>query len=204
MASAIANSNKPLVVTSGTLAYPKGVLSTEDSEPERQGPLSARQKSADLLFLLAQEKNFRGILVRLPPTHGKGDTGFLPILVNKARENGFATIIGDGSARWSAVHVEDAAVGFRLVLEKGVKGATYHFVAEEGIAMNDINGLIGRKLGVSVESKEGDDAVKALGGPVAYLIGCDNPTSSERTRKELGWVLGKVGLLEDMEENYFQ
>jgi hypothetical protein len=31
----------------------------------------------------------------------------------------------------------------------------------------------------------------------------DNPTSSEKTRKELGWDIKEIGLLEDLEANYF-
>lgn len=203
MGEALAGTGKPLVIASGTMGLPKGDLVTEATEPERNNPLTDRVRSEDLVFALAKEKNVRGQVVRLTPTvHGAGDAGFIPILIRGARERGSVVYIGDGSARWPAVHRLDAAVLFRLALEKGAAGKTYHAVAEQGVRMRDIMALVGTHLRLPVEGKSMEEAAGAMGF-FAYVVGADNPTSSARTREELGWAPVQLGLLDDMEANYF-
>ncbi|MCJ1392947.1 hypothetical protein MMC18_005819 [Xylographa bjoerkii] len=204
MGEAIAGTGKPLIIASGTLMVPPGKLATEDTEPQRDRlPFSDRALSADSVFALSKEKQVRGIVVRLPPTvHGTEDRGMIPRVIDLARQNGFVTYIGDGSQRWPTVHRLDAAVLFRLALEKGTAGATYNAVAEQGVPMTDITALIGKHLQLPVEGKDMKEAAEAMGF-LAYLVGSDNPTSSEKTQKELGWYPTEAKLLADMEANYF-
>ena len=199
----IAGTGKPFVIASGTLGLPKGTLVTEDADPDRNTAFSDRMLSADLIYALSKEKNIRGSVIRLTPTvHGTEDKGFIPMLRDAARKNGFVTYIDDGSNRWPAVHRLDAAILFRLALEKGAPGASYHAVAEQGIPMKDIMTVIGKHLQLPVEGKSMIEAVKALGF-FAHVIGMDNHVSSEKTQKELGWHPTQIGLLADMEANYF-
>ncbi|MCJ1471403.1 hypothetical protein MMC13_000042 [Lambiella insularis] len=203
MGEAMAGTGKPLVIASGTLGMPKGKLATEDSEAERGTFFSGRALSADAVYALSKEHNVRGSVIRLSPTvHGVEDKAFVPMLANAAREKGFATYAGDGSVRWPAVHRLDAAVLFRLALEKGTAGATYNGVAEEGVPIKDIMTVIGKHLKVPVEGRPMNEAVEALGF-LAYVLAMDNPTSSEKTQRELGWHPTQPGLLADMEANYF-
>ena len=203
MGEVMAGTGKPLVIASGTMGAPKGKLATEDTEPDRNTPFSDRARSADLVYTLSREKQVRGSVIRLTPTvHGTEDHGFIPILINLARKNGFVTYIGDGSARWPAVHRLDAAILFRLALEKGTAGATYNAVAEQGVPIKDIMTVIGKHLQLPVESKPLNEAAGAIGF-FAHVIGSDNLTSSEKTQRELGWHPTQPELLVDMEANYF-
>ena len=204
MGEVLAGTGKPLVIASGTLLLPKGTLATEDSAPDRNHPpLSDRAKSADVVYALSKEQNVRGSVVRLAPTvHGAGDAGLIPRLITMYREKGSVVYVGDGSARWPAVHRDDAAVLLRLALEKGTAGATYHGVAEQGVPMKEILAVVGRRLRLPVESRSVEDAMGTVGF-LARMIALDNPTSSEKTRKELGWHHTRPGLLADMEANYF-
>ncbi|KAF2215559.1 hypothetical protein CERZMDRAFT_35074 [Cercospora zeae-maydis SCOH1-5] len=203
MGEEIAGTGKALIIASGTLGFPQGQVATEDSEPERGGPLSDRMKSADLLFQLTKEKDIRGIVLRFSPTvHGEGDLGLIHMLGDAAKRDGFATYIDQGSSRWSAVHRYDAATLTRLALEKGKAGAAYNAAAEEGVSMKDIMTAIGAKLSLPVKSRTTEEALPSL-GLFAYLINMDNPTSSEKTRNELGWKPEHPGLLGDIKENYF-
>lgn len=119
-----------------------------------------------------------------------------------AQKNGFVSYLGDGSSPWPAVHVKDAAVLFRLAFEKGKAASNYNGVAEQGISQKEIQGAIGKKLGLPVESKTADDLTPLLGF-FANLVGDDNLASSDKTQKELGWTPKEVGLLQDIAENYF-
>lgn len=203
MGEELAGTGKPLLIASGTLSYPKGALATEDVEPERDHPMSVRVQSADLVHALSKEKKVRGSVICFAPTvHGAGDGGFIPQLINLSRQKGSVVYIGDGSARWPAVHRYDAAVLLRLALEKGTAGATYNAVAEQGVPMKEIMTMVGKHLQLPVEGQSAQDASGALGF-FAHVIAMDNPVSSEKTRKELGWEPTQPGLLADMEANYF-
>lgn len=204
MGEVLAGTGKPLVIASGTLSGKKGGLATEDTESERGTPFSDWAKSADLIYALSKEKGLRGSVIRLSPTvHGAGDAAFIPMLINTYRQNGTAVYVDSGSARWPAVHRDDAAVLLRLALEKGKAGSTYNGVAEQGVSLKEIATLIGSTLQLPVKGEPAhSEAVGALGF-LGHVIAMDGPTSSEKTRKELGWRPTQLGLLADMEANYF-
>lgn len=203
MGEVLAGTGKPLVIASGTMLAPKGKLATEDSKPEGSSPFSIRAQSADLVYTLSKENQVRGSVVRLPPSvHGAEDKGMIPRMINLARQNGFVVCVDDGSARWPTVHRLDAAVLFRFALEKGTAGATYNAVAEQGVPIKDITTVISKHLQLPVENKSLNEAVGAIGF-LAYAVGSDNPTSSEKTQSDLGWHPTQPELLTDMEANYF-
>ena len=203
MGEVLAGTGKPLIIASGTLSLPRGTLTTEDTEPVRDAPMTDRAKSADLVYALSKERQVRGMVVRFSPTvHGAGDKGLIPMLIDMYRQKGSVFYIGDGSARWSAVHQGDAAVLLRLALENGTAGATYHAVAEQGVAMKDIMTLVGKHLQLPVQSQSLEEAMGG-GAFLAHAISLDNPTSSEKTQKELGWHPAGPALLADLEAHYF-
>ena len=185
------------------LGLPKGTLGVEDSEPVRDHPLSDRALSADLVYAISKERNIRGTVIRFAPTvHGKGDHGFVTMLGDAYRQKGSVIYVDDGSARWPAVHREDAAVLVRLALEKGIAGATYHAVAEQGVRIKDLTEVIGKKLQLPLQSASVQEAAGTLGF-LGHVIALDNPVSSDKSQKELGWHPTRLGLLADVEANYF-
>jgi len=143
-------------------------------------------------------------VVRLSPSvHGDGDHGFVPILINLAREKGVSAYIGEGLNRWTAVHRLDAGHLYRLALEKSAAGARYHGVAEEEIAFRDIAEVIGKRLNIPVVSKTPEEAADHFGWFAAFAA-IDCPASSKLTREILGWKPTQPGLIADIDrENYF-
>jgi nucleoside-diphosphate-sugar epimerase len=202
--TALEGSQKPFVITSGTLllalAAPGRVGSEQD--PASHGP---RVDSENTAIALA-ESGVRSSVVRLPPiVHSTLDRhGFLPTLIAMARKNGFAAYIGDGSNRWPSVHTRDAARLYRLAIEAAPAGSRLHGVADEGVPLRDIAESIGRALGVPARSISAEEASPRLGflGAFAQL---DNPTSSALTQELVGWRPAHPSLLADLDEgHYFQ
>ncbi len=201
LGDALAGSDRPLIVTSGTLlAQRQGPLATEDDAHNPNFP----RKSEDAALALAA-RGVRASVLRLPPSvHGNGDHGFVPQLISVAREKGVSAFIADGLNRWPAVHRLDAAHLYRLVLEKGSAGATYHGVADEGVPTREIAEAIGRGLNVPVVSKSHEEAADHFGW-IARFFGIDGPASSALTRKRLGWRPVQPGLIADLNaEHYFE
>jgi nucleoside-diphosphate-sugar epimerase len=202
LGSALAGSDRPLIVTSGTALLAPGRLSTEDDSKEAGNPLPrvSEQTAAEMA-----KRGVRVSVVRLPPSvHGDGDHGFVPILINLAREKGVSAYVGDGRNRWPAVHRLDSALLYRLVLEKGSAGARYHGVGEQGVPFRDIAGAIGRHLNVPVVSKSPEESASHFGW-FAMFAGLDCPSSSKLTQERLGWRPTHQTLLADLERgSYFK
>jgi nucleoside-diphosphate-sugar epimerase len=199
MARALEGSGKPLVIASGTMMIAAlGRLGLEtDAAPNPDGPRVASEK------IVLAAPGVRGAVVRLPPTvHGAGDQGFTSWLVTAARKNGAAVYVGDGANRWPAVHRLDAARVFVRGLEKAAPGSRLHAVADEGVPMRSIAETIGEGLGLPVRSVTQEEAMGLFEGIMGMIVGADNPTSSEITRRTLDWTPREVDLLADIKANY--
>jgi len=201
LGGALAGSDRPLIVTSGTLLVQRQKsLATEEDAPTSNFP----RKSEEAALALAA-RGVRASVLRLPPSvHGNGDHGFVPHLISTAREKGVSVFIGDGLNRWPAVHRSDAAHLYRLMLEKSSIGARYHGVADEGVPTREIAEVIGRGLNVPVVSKSGEEAADHFGW-IARFFAIDGPASSARTQEQLGWRPVQPGLIADLNaEHYFE
>ncbi len=206
---ALAGSDKPLVIASGTLGIAPGRVATER---DGHGPASAvagmpagprtRWGTAELTLSLAG-RGVRSTVVRLPPTnHGDGDNGFMTTIVGIARDKGVSAYIGDGTQRWPAVHRLDSARLFRLAVETAPAGTTLHAVADEGVPLRDIAEVIGRHLELPVASIAPEDAAEHFSF-LAGFLGVDVPASSALTREQMDWQPTQPGLLEDLEQGHY-
>ncbi len=205
---ALAGSDRPFVIASGTLWIAPGRVATErdgqspDPAMVALGGPATRLGTAQLTLALAS-RGVRSSVMRLPPTcHGDGDNGFMATLVGIARDKGVSGYIGDGSSRWPAVHRLDAAHLFRLALEKAPAGSTLHAVADEGVPVRAIAEVIGRHLNVPVVSISPEDAGAHFGFLAAFL-GVDSPASSALTRALLDWQPTHPGLIDDLDQGHY-
>jgi nucleoside-diphosphate-sugar epimerase len=201
LGGALAGSERPLVVTSGTLLLQRqGPLATEQDSPIPSFPRKSEQAAAAMA-----SRGVRVSLLRLPPSvHGDGDHGFVPALIKLAREKGHSAYVGNGLNRWPAVHRLDAAHLYRLVLEKGSAGASYHAIGDEDVPFQDIASMIGRRLHVPVVSKTPEQAGLHFGW-LGHFVGMDSPASSKLTEERLKWQPKQPGIIADLERGtYFE
>jgi nucleoside-diphosphate-sugar epimerase len=204
LGAALAGSGKPLITTSGTAAnafVAPGRVATEEDAPPAGVPRMASEHATVALAAVG----VRASVIRLPPSvHGDGDKGFVPRLVDIAREKGVSAYVGEGLNRWPAVHRFDAARLYRLVVESASGGARYHAVAEEGVPTREIAQIIGRRLDLPVVSKPAEEAAGHFGF-LGLFLGLDAPASSTRTRQQMGWAPTGPGLIADLENGrYFE
>lgn len=197
MGAALESTGKPLVIASGTPAVP-GHVATERDETAPGSPVAGRAANAQAVLRMA-ERGVRSSVVGLPRTvHGDGDHGFIARMVAIAREKGVSGYVGDGSSRWPAVHVLDAAQLFRLAVEKGRAGSRLHAVGDEGVPTRDIAEVIGRHLNMPTASLPAEDF-----GWLGQILAVDQPASSPVTRELLGWQPVQPGLIEDLEKGHY-
>lgn len=205
LGSALAGSNRPLIITSGIGILPPGELATEETMPP-SGPTAHPRTASEQAADSVAARGGRVLVVRLPPSvHGDGDHGFVPTLISIAREKGVSVYKGDGLNRWPAVHRLDAALLFRLALENAPAAETrFHGVAEEGVAFREIAEVIGRHLNIPVASKSPEAAAQHFGW-FTHFAAMNNPASSQRTRELLGWQPKQPGLIADLDRaGYFE
>lgn len=193
LGEALTGSDRPMVTVSGTPWVP-GRLSTEADPVPTDGPVGGRGRAVTAVLALAG-RGVRSSAVRLPRTvHNRGEGGFAGLLTGIARTSGVSGYAGDGTQRWPAVHALDAAVLFRLALERAPAGTAWHAVADEGDRVRDIAAVIGRRLGLPVAPVPAETY-----GPLGPIFATDQPSSSEHTRQALGWTPRQPSLLEDLE-----
>jgi len=207
--AALAGSDRPFVIASGTLGLTPGRVATErdgqslDPAVAALGGGPATRLGTALVTLALASQGVRSSVMRLPPTvHGDGDNGFMAALVGIARDKGVSGYIGDGSNRWPAAHRLDAARLFRLALEKAAAGSTLHAVADEGVPVRAIAEVIGRHLNVPVVAISPEDAGAHFGFLAAFL-GVDSPASSALTRALLEWQPTHPGLIDDLDQGHY-
>ncbi len=201
----LAGSNRPFVITSGTPAVAGGSATEHDASP-RTNPVAALRAPAEDVTLALAARGVRASIVRLPRSvHGSGERGwrggFTSVLVDVARAKGVSAYIGDGAQRWPAVHRLDAARLYRLAVEQAPAGSRLHAIGDEGIAMRDLASAIGRRLGLPVAAKTGDEAAAHFGF-LSVIGSIDQPASSAHTRELLGWKPRELGLLADFEAHF--
>jgi nucleoside-diphosphate-sugar epimerase len=203
MGSALAGSDRPLLITSGTgmgNTAPGQPASEENFNPNHPNP----RKASELAGVSVAELGVNVSVMRLPQVHDTVKQGLITYAIAMAREKGVSAYVGDGLNRWPAVHLLDCARLYRLAIEKASAGARYHAVAEEGVPVREVAEAIGRGLKVPVVAKSPEEAGEHFGW-LAQFVGFDMPASSVLTQQRLGWRPTGPGLISDLDHmQYFE
>lgn len=118
LASALAGSARPLVITSGT-----PIANTVPGEPAREdNPIAGSdvhpRAASEEAGILASEIGVNVSVVRLPQVHDPVSQGLITPLIQIFREKGVCAYVGDGLSRWPAAHFTDVGRLYRLVVER--------------------------------------------------------------------------------------
>jgi nucleoside-diphosphate-sugar epimerase len=201
MGEALAGSDRPLIITSGT-----GMGSAELGRTATEDVINADNPNPRVASELAGHEmaaaGVKVVVVRLPQVHDTRKQGLVTPYVMIAREKGMAAYVDEGRNRWPAAHVSDVARLYRLAVEQGRAGERFHAVAEEGVPARDIAVAVGKGLGVPVVSLSPERAMEHFGW-LGMFVGMDLPASSAWTRERLDWTPRGPGLIADLERMDF-
>ena len=201
LGSVLQGSDRPLLITSGVALGDAG-----DGRPANEAvfnalhpiPRIASEQAANALLEVGVDVR----VVRLPQVHDTAKQGLVTPFIEHSREKGSVAYIGQGNNRWSAGHVLDVAKLYVLALDRGRKGARYHAVAEEGVAMSDIAEAVAAGLGLPTLSLSTEDA-PAYFGWMSIFAGLGMQASSDWTREQLDWNPTGPGLIEDLQAMHY-
>jgi nucleoside-diphosphate-sugar epimerase len=197
LGGALAGSERPLVITSGTGlgAAAPGRPATEDVfHADNPHPRAASEQAGAAM----SAAGVKVVVVRLPQVHDTHKQGFVTPLIEVARQKGLSAYVGDGANRWPAAHVLDVVRLYRLAVEQGRAGERFHAVDEEGVTARDMATVIGAGLRVPVVALSPEQAGEHFGW-LGLFAGLDMPASSAWTRERLGWRPEGPGLIADLE-----
>ncbi len=200
LGGALAGSDRPLLITSGTGlgSTAPGQLATEDVfNPDYPNPRRASETAGASLL----QRGVNVSVMRLPQVHDTVKQGLITPLIAVVREKGVSAYVGEGLNLWPAAHVLDTARLYRLALERREAGARYNAVAEEGVPVRDIAEVIGRGLKLPVVAISDEAAASHFGWLVAFA-GLDLRASSVQTRRKLGWQPTGPGLIADLKRMF--
>ncbi len=205
LGAALAGSDRPLIVSSGTaVAHTPGRLTTEEDAPNSPFPRVASEEAAAAVAA----KGVRVSVVRLPQVHDPVKQGLITYLIDLARAKGVSAYVGEGLNRWPSGHRLDVARLYRLALErsaeKGAGLARYNAVGEEGVPLREIAEAIGRGLKIPIVSKSPEEAGEHFGW-LAHFVNQDLAASSVLTQQRLKWRPTGPGLIADLNAmKYFE
>lgn len=204
MGEVLKGTDKPIVVTGGTLGLPliNGKVTEESKAPADSIRFSEKA------FVSLSESGVRASIVRLSPSvYGNSESGFKGgfgvMLAEQAKAKGLAAYIGEGNNVWPSVHRTDAAKLFRLALEKGEIGARYNAVNnDQPLSMKDFAELIGQKLDIPVKSLPQAEAAEYFTW-MTFFVGADCPATNVKTQEKLGWEPSENSFIKELDQYFF-
>ena len=210
-----------VAVYGGSARYVEGTKTSEDTvlSPLSENSWYSRSKRDSEALVLDAHRDGRIWATALRPDviYGHYDRQFVPRLARLLRR-GFAPIIGGGHSTMAIVHAENVADGIvRAANTDAAGGRAYNLANDFDVTASDFFRLAGEGLGLRlrqvrvpyVVAKGMERAVfrmsrlltgKRISGvsfSAVDFLARDNPFTSERARRELGWdppVRPEVGI----------
>jgi nucleoside-diphosphate-sugar epimerase len=189
---------KPLIYTSSTLVLsdtgPEPVSEDRDAATETLQPFKLRGEQRVLAA--------GGTVVRLGLVYGRNASMLPAALLSSARADGVSRYVGSGEARWSTVHVDDAADLFVRAVETPAP-TLVHAVEADAATFRGIAEAIGRNAGVPAAAMTQEEAAGVF-GPLAGQLTRNLWVAPTRAAEVYGWHPASKGILHDLEHGSYR
>ncbi len=185
------NSRAPraILVTSGVWVYGNtGAAAANESARLRPPLLVAPRSSFDQRVLDANDKALRTLVIRPGCVYG-GSAGMTGSWFESAVKEGAARVVGDGSNRWSMVHVTDLADLYLKAAESAHGGEVFNATDRSRFTVLDCARAASLTAGAGgkVVTVPSEDAKKAMGAPYVECLLLDQHVDSSKAARLLGW-----------------
>jgi len=231
---------KLFIETSGTaiVAPDENDGETDETAPEHPNPLNRRIDCERYALSKAYTKTktedgkdsgsgIKVVALRLPPfVYGHGGSGVKLFLEIYAQKTGYVVRVGDGCAKTSVVHVDDAARGYLLVCKQYLHATArlndndspsssgtrknenenenknseiYNLTSSTEVTFRELTDAMAHVLDLPVREMSAEQAGNVTGGIlVPAFLTLRNRSKSDKARRELGWNPVEVGIIEDI------
>lgn len=176
------------VYTSGVWVYGSTGLTAADESTRLNPPAVVSKRAENEGIIVAANKGLvRTIILRPGCVYG-GSGGLTASWFQSAEKEGSARIVGDGSFRWSMVHVSDLAEGYRLAVESPWGGEIFNLTDRSRFTVRECAeaasaAVTGKK---TVTTTSVRDAAKTLGA-MAECFAFNQHIDSAKADRMLGW-----------------
>lgn len=202
LVAALQGSQKPLVYISGSSLY--GDIGNQEEVDEQvfvqQLAEPSRHQSPEQIVYQARGQGVHGIVVvGAGILYGRRGGATPNFLLDDARQRNAAWYIGEGSQRWSAVHVEDMARLTVLALEQRSSQPVFNAVAE-ALSLRNVAETIAQAMHASggAQSISEQAAQNAWGSFWARSLSHNLWLSSRRAEHILGWKPSAPSFSDDL------
>jgi nucleoside-diphosphate-sugar epimerase len=175
-----------VLYTSGVWAYgDTGGKVADETTPLDPPPLVAWRPAHEEVAMDLAAHGARVVALRPGMVYG-GTRGYLNDWFAAARDRHEVSYVG-GAQHWSTVHVDDVAAGYSLALDHAAGGARYVLVDESRCTVRELAEAAATAAGVPARAIPAGEAIATL-GEVGRALLMDQPMTSARARRELGWT----------------
>ena len=190
--------SRPYVHTGGVWVY-----GDTDGVVDEDAPLSPPRITAWRLDnekrVLARATTGEHPVVVMPGlVYGRSGGLAQSFFVEPGRAAGAVPCIGDGSAHWALVHVDDIAELYVLALNAPA-GSVYAGVGGQNLPLAEITLALSHAAGCPgrIHSLSLDEALQQM-GPIAEAFALDQQLTGARARRELGWTPTRLDALAEL------
>jgi nucleoside-diphosphate-sugar epimerase len=187
---------KRLLYSSGTWVHGDtgGETITEET-PRNPLPFVKWRAAHEEVALDYAEDGLETIIMRPTIVYG-GSRGIFGGWWKEATEQKTVTYFGDGSQRWSIVHVADVAEAYVLALEHANPGDAFVLTDGAEHTVKQLAEAVAEVTGAEARAWPREQVLERLGGYGEALL-TNLAVSSTKARRDLGWVPAHTSFLKE-------
>ena len=190
--------SRPYVHTGGVWVYGDTDGVVDEDAPLSPPRITAWRLDNEKRVLARASTGEHPVVVMPGVVYGRSGGLAQSFFVEPGRAACAVPCIGDGSAHWALVHVDDIAELYVLALNAAA-GSVYAGVSGQNLPLAEITLALSHAAGCPgrIDSLSLDEALQRM-GPIAEAFALDQQLTGARARRELGWAPARLDALAEL------